>query len=446
MPSEGAPTSLVEAMMRKDIEKDTPPSQDFGRFSTTTFDDAIMRIMPDAALRNPACLEEYPSVGMFQERCLTILAELWNSPSAAGSFGTGTTGSSEAVMLGGLAMKRKWQLENQGNPERRPNVIIGENAHICVEKFAHYFDTEARYIPVSEGTNYSACPKNVRECIDSNTIGVFLTLGSTYTGHYDPIEEVSKMLDEYERDTGSDIPIHVDAASGGFVAPFTSTNENVVWDFRLPRVKSINASGHKYGQALLAVGWIVWREKKWIPEGLLLESSYLRGTQTAYTLSFSKSSIPVVAQYYQFHQKGLTGYCKLINRYLEIARLLSLELESTGYFSCLSGVHLPRQAQLCIESSSCRKENPAMNPGIPIVVFTLSDDAKKKYPVLDMSVLSDALHEMKFSVPHYTIKGWGKDGSDIEAMRVVVREDLTLEIMRKMMAVIVERVGNLISG
>lgn len=164
-------------------------------------------------------------------------------------------------------------------------------------------------------------------------------------------------------------------------------------------MKSINASGHKYGQALLAVGWIVWREKEWIPEGLLLESSYLRGTQTAYTLSFSRSSIPIIVQYYQFHQKGLTGYCKLINRYLDIARILSLELEDTGYFSCLSGVHLLRQGQLCIELPSCRKGNPTMNPGIPIVVFTLSDDAKEKYPVLDMSVLSDALYKMNFSVP-----------------------------------------------
>ncbi|KAJ5980163.1 hypothetical protein N7481_007461 [Penicillium waksmanii] len=140
------------------------------------------------------------------ERCLTILADLWSSPSAADIFGTGTTGSSKAVMLGGLAMKSKWQLGNHGIPERRPNVIIGYNAHICVKKFADYFDMEARLIPVSERTNLSV----------------------TYTGHNDPIEKVSKMLDEYERDTGSDIPIHVDAASGGFVAPFTSSNENFV--------------------------------------------------------------------------------------------------------------------------------------------------------------------------------------------------------------------------
>lgn len=161
-------------------------------------------------------------------------------------------------------------------------------------------------------------------------------------------------------------------------------------DFRLPRVKSINASGHKYGQALLAVGWIVWREKKWIPEGLLLESSYLRGTQTAYTLSFSKSSAPIVSQYYQFYQKGLAGYRRLINRYLDIAKLLSLELENTGYFVCLSG---------STGRSICREGNHNMNPGIPLVVFTLSEGAKKDYPTLDMSALSDAVHEMKFSIP-----------------------------------------------
>ncbi|KAJ5734620.1 hypothetical protein N7533_013023 [Penicillium manginii] len=396
------------------------------RFSTTTVDDAMMRIMPDAALKNIACVEEYPSVRKFQERCVSIIADLWNSPTSD-PFGTATTGSSEAVMLGGLAMKSKWQRDNRENPEQRPNVIIGENAHLCVKKFADYFDVEARFIPVSERTNYSMSPEAVRRRIDGGTIGVFLTLGTTYTGHYDPIEQVSNMLDEYERDTGIDVPIHIDAASGGFVAPFTSSNESFVWDFRLPRVKSINASGHKYGQALLAVGWIVW-------QGLLLESSYLRGTQTAYTLSFSKSSAPIVSQYYQFYQKGLAGYRRLINRYLDIAKLLSLELENTGYFVCLSG---------STGRSICREGNHNMNPGIPLVVFTLSEGAKKDYPTLDMSALSDAVHEMKFSIPHYTIKGWGNGGSDAQVMRIVVREDLTLELMQKMMDVIVECVKKL---
>lgn len=164
-------------------------------------------------------------------------------------------------------------------------------------------------------------------------------------------------------------------------------------------MRSINASGHKYGQALLAVGWIVWREKEWIPEGLLLQSSYLRGTQTAYTLSFSRSSIPIVTQYYQFHQKGLAGYRRVINCCLDVARLLSLELENTGYFSCLSGAHLPRQVQLCTESPNCHKGKSTANPCIPIVVFTLSDDAKKQYSSFDMSALSDALHEKGISVP-----------------------------------------------
>lgn len=179
----------------------------------------------------------------------------------------------------------------------------------------------------------------------------------------------------------------------------TENTDSAHRDFRLPRVKSINASGHKYGQALLAVGWIIWREKEWIPQGLLLESSYLRGTQTAYTLSFSKSSVPIVAQYYQFYQQGMSGYRLRIGRYLEIAKALSLELENTGYFTCLSPVHLTYRSKAKSKISGCSNGCSMTDPGIPVVVFALSDDAKKRYPGLDLSNLSDSLHEMKLSIP-----------------------------------------------
>ncbi|KAJ5727054.1 hypothetical protein N7493_004874 [Penicillium malachiteum] len=364
----------------------------------------------------------------FQESCISIIASLWNSPPGTNAFGSATTGSSEAVMLPGLAMKIKWQSQNLNRLNTQPNVIIGENAHICVKKFAEYFDIEARCVPVSRRTNFSLL------C----SIGVFVTIGTTLTGHYDPVEEISKMLDIYERDTGVDIPIHVDAVSGGFIAPFAPTSKSFVGDFRLPRVKSINASGHKYGQALLAVGWIIWREKEWIPSVLLLESSYLRGTQSAYTLSFSRSNIPVVSQYYQFNQQGMVGYSEKTNRYLRIARILSWELGKTGCFVCLSGVHLQEE----IKGSYCQEGRPTINPGIPAAVFTLSNKAKKLYRNLHLANISDALHSMKFPVPNYTLKGWGDNGSDLEAMRIVLREELTLSVMQKMMDIIVAYLGN----
>ncbi len=158
-----------------------------------------------------------------QERCISIIAQLWGANKGQKAVGTSTTGSSEAIHLGGLAMKRRWQERRraEGLDASRPNIIMGANAQVALEKFARYFEVEARILPVSKESNYRLDPKLVKKNIDDNTIGVFVIMGSTYTGHYEPVEEVSKILDEYQERTGIDIPIHVDAASGGFVAPFT---------------------------------------------------------------------------------------------------------------------------------------------------------------------------------------------------------------------------------
>ncbi|KAJ5954299.1 hypothetical protein N7501_008578 [Penicillium viridicatum] len=206
IPDKGLSDEVVGELLQKHMAADIPPSHDLGRFTTTKFDETAINIMVAGSLRNQPCIEEYPSLADFREKCVSMLANLWNAPS--GFFGAATTGSSEAVLLGGLAMKRQWQLQHPSHLNSRPNVLIGANAHICVNKVANYFDVEARIIPV---------------------IGVFLTLGSTYTGHYDPIQQVSRVLDEYEHQTGNNIPIHVDAASGGFIAPFTPSNTNFIW-------------------------------------------------------------------------------------------------------------------------------------------------------------------------------------------------------------------------
>ncbi|KAJ5409716.1 uncharacterized protein N7487_004075 [Penicillium crustosum] len=427
IPDKGLSAEAVGEFLQKHMAADIFPSHDLGRFTTTKFDETAINIMVAGSLRNQPCIEEYPSLADFREKCVSMLANLWNAPS--GFFGAAMTGSSEAVLLGGLTMKRQWQLRHPCHLNSRPNVIIGANAHICVNKVANYFDVEARIVPVNEKSGYSFDLEGLEDRLDENTIGVFLTLGSTYTGHYDPIQQVSRVLDEYEHQTGNNIPIHVDAASGGFIAPFTSSNTNFIWDFRLPRVQSINVSGHKFGRAPLAVGWIIWREKSHIPQCLLLESSYLRGTQSNFSLSFSRSGAPIAGQYYNFLHLGLAGYRERTHILLDRACHLSVRLERTGYFSCLSDAHRRQIPGICRDH--CREGGQTTAPVLPVVVFRLTDHVQRLYPKVQLSDVSDAMHNFRFSIPNYTLRGWGYHGEDIEVMRLVLRDEMTMEMMEE---------------
>ena len=181
------------------------------------------QLVIDNLAKNLADSDEYPAMMQIHDRCISIIAHLWGVQPGERAIGSATTGSSEAIHLGGLAMKRRWQEKRKkdGKDVYTPNIIMGANAQVALEKFARYFDVEARILPVSAESHYRLDPRLVKENVDENTIGVFVILGSTYTGHYEPVEEISKILDEYQEETGIDIPIHVDAASGGFVAPFT---------------------------------------------------------------------------------------------------------------------------------------------------------------------------------------------------------------------------------
>ena len=186
-------------------------------------EDKAKSLMMENLNKNLADVDEYPAMMNMHARCVSIISHLWNVQDGETAIGTATTGSSEAIHLGGLAMKRRWQEKRQadGKDTLTPNIIMGANAQVALEKFARYFDVEARILPVTEKSEFRLDPNLVRENIDGNTIGIFVILGSTYTGHYEPVQEISAILDDYESRTGIDIPIHVDAASGGFIAPFT---------------------------------------------------------------------------------------------------------------------------------------------------------------------------------------------------------------------------------
>ena len=368
-------------------------------------------------------------------RCISIIANLWGAKADSKAIGTATTGSSEAIHLGGLAMKRRWQERRMaaGKDTSKPNILMGANAQVALEKFARYFEVEARILPVSKESRYRLDSDFVEKNIDENTIGVFVILGSTYTGHYEPVEEISKILDgkppslsfyllhffrgvvvlslflklEFQEKTGNDIPIHVDAASGGFIAPFTKARAGSKWDFTLPRVKSINTSGHKFGLVYAGVGWIIWRDESQLPKHLVFELHYLGGTEESYTLNFSRPGAQVIAQYYNLIHLGYNGFRDIMENALANARLLSNALEATGWYRCVSEIHRKKgqyefvkgQASQLLGAGGGPESSAEYNAGLPVVAFTFTDEVKKEFPALKQVAVSNLLRAKQYIIP-----------------------------------------------
>ena len=329
---------------------------------------------------------------------------MWGAKKSEKAIGTATTGSSEAIHLGGLAMKRRWQESRMadGKDTSKPNIIMGANAQVALEKFARYFEVESRILPVSAESSYRLDPKLVKENIDENTIGVFVILGSTYTGHYEPVEEISDILDAFEKETGHSIPIHVDAASGGFIAPFTHAKAGRKWNFELPRVKSINTSGHKFGLVYAGVGWIIWRDESYLPKHLIFELHYLGGTEESYTLNFSRPGAQIIVQYYNLIHLGFSGFRSIMENALANARLLSRALEHTGWYRCVSDIHRKKGDFKYEKGKKPYEEgdNSAdYNAGLPVVAFTLTDEFHKEFPHVKQESVSNLLRAKQYIIP-----------------------------------------------
>jgi glutamate decarboxylase len=277
--------------------------------------------------------DEYPQTAEIESRCVNILANLWNAQDSNSVIGCSTTGSSEAAMLGGLALKWQWRKEREAQNKdcSKPNIVVGP-VQICWKKFARYFDVELREIPIN-GDTYAMRGSDIEAFVDENTIAVVPTLGVTFTGMYEPVEEISQALDEIQRKTGLDIPIHVDAASGGFIAPFLTPE--IKWDFRLPRVKSINASGHKYGLCPLGVGWVVWSDTSDLPEELIFNVDYLGGHMPTFALNFSRPGGQIIAQYYNFVRYGFEGFKHIQQQCCDTATWLADRLGALPEFELI---------------------------------------------------------------------------------------------------------------
>jgi len=410
IPKESLRPDVAYHIVQDQLMLDGNARQNLATFCQTWFDDEIHKLMDQSIDKNMIDKDEYPATAEIENACVHMLADLWNSPSAATTIGCSTTGSSEAAMLGGLALKWRWRERRRraGLPADRPNLVTGP-VQVCWHKFARYFDVELREIPLEHG-RLGLTPDEVLRYVDENTIGVVPTFGVTFTCQYEPVAEIAAALDRLERDTGLDVPIHVDAASGGFIAPFVEPD--LAWDFRIPRVKSINASGHKYGLAPLGVGWILWREHADLPEELIFRVNYLGGDMPTFALNFSRPGGQIVCQYYLMLRLGREGYRLVHQACYDTAQYLAKEIGDLGHF------------ELYFDGDS--------RSGIPAVSWTIKADAGAGYSLFDFS---DRLRSRGWQVAAYTMV---PNIEDVVVMRVLVRHgfsrhmaDLLLDDIRR---------------
>jgi glutamate decarboxylase len=387
-------------MVHDELMLDGNSRQNLATFCQTWVEPEVRALMDECIDKNMVDKDEYPQTAEIEARCIHMLADLWNSPAGANAIGSSTTGSSEAAMLGGLALKRRWEARRRaaGKPVDRPNLITGP-VQICWHKFTRYWDIEHREIPMQPG-RLLMTPAEVLARCDENTIGVVPTLGVTFTGQYEPVKAVSGALDRYQADSGIDVPLHVDGASGGFLAPFCAPG--LEWDFRLPRVKSINASGHKFGLSPLGVGWVIWREAADLPEEMVFWVNYLGGNMRDIALNFSRPGGQIVCQYYNFLRLGRDGYAKVHGNCYTTAQYLAGEVAALGPFEILYG------------------GEPDL--GIPTVCWKMKPGAAPGFSLYD---LADRLRTRGWQVPAYALPA---DCGDVPVQRILVRHGVSRDL------------------
>ncbi|KAJ1724987.1 glutamate decarboxylase gad1 [Coemansia erecta] len=438
-PPTGMPARNAYQLIHDALKFDGDPTLNCATFLTTWMEPEAEKLIVENLGKNRVDIDEYEQTERIHRRCLAHLHDLWNGKRGQEPTGTVVVGSSEGIMLGGLALKWRWRERRQreGKDASRPNIVFAANAQVALEKTARYFDMEARLVPVSEQSRFCLDIERAAQMVDENTVGMFVILGSTYTGHYENVRAMSDRLARLQRDTGLDVEIHVDGASGAFVAPFAQPT--LEWDFRVPRVASISTSGHKFGLTYPGIGWVLWRAPECLPAGLTFELSYLGGVEKTFTLNFSHPACFLIAQYYQFLRYGRTGYGRIMNACMLHARLLSVALEATGIYACVSDIHRPRgtlgyseetrlaASDLFAETVAAGEgksgADPAVNlefnDGLPEVAFCFTEWFRQKHPGASQAVVSTLLRVRGWIVPNYPLP---PDTADIEVMRVVIKE------------------------
>ena len=339
--------TLVESEMLLDGD----PAKNLATFVTTYMEPEARAVIERNLHRNWIDHAEYPRTAEIARRCVRMLHQLFNGAGEPESPGTATAGSSEAVMLGALAMKWRWRAarERAGRSTDRPNLVYGADVHVVWDKFCRYFDVEPRQVDLPRGS-YTVGPEDLAPQIDENTIGVVAVVGTTFTGECDDVVGIDAMLAEL-RGRGLDVPMHVDAASGGFVFPFS--DPDFAWDFRLDSVRSINVSGHKFGLVYPGVGWLVFRDEAQLPEDLVFYEDYLGERDATFTLNFSGSSAFILAQYYNFVRYGKAGYASLVRAMDANARHLEMRVGQEDCLELMGG-----QPRLPLLIARVREEEP----------------------------------------------------------------------------------------
>ena len=394
---------LAYEVLSSELLLDGQARLNLATFVTTWMPSTAARLMSETADKNIIDKDEYPQTAEIEARCVNILADLWNSPDHEHATGCSTTGSSEAAMLAGMALKWRWRarMRAAGKPTDRPNLVMGVNVQVCWEKFCRYWDVEPRLVPMEGDTYHLTAERAIAHC-DENTIGVVAILGSTFDGSYEPIKEIADALDRLESEQGCDVPLHVDAASGGFVAPFL--DPELEWDFRIPRVQSINASGHKYGLVYPGVGWVLWRDSDSLPQELIFNVNYLGGNMPTFALNFSRPGAQVVAQYYIFFRLGRNGFRAVQQAARDVATFLSGHIEAMPEFRLLS-----------------------RGDELPVFAFTTTEHATG----WDVFALSRALRERGWQVPAYRFPA---DRQDLSVLRIVCRNGFSHDLADLLLA------------
>jgi glutamate decarboxylase len=414
LPAQGVSADAAYRLVHDELNLDGNPALNLASFVTSWMEPQANLLAAETLAKNLIDQDEYPQTEVVHQRVVSMIGRLFHAPSGAHSTGTATIGSSEAIMLAMLAHKRSWQRrrEADGEPTDRPNVVMGADVHTCWEKFARYFEVEARVVPMEEG-RYTVGASEVEPLLDERTIGVAGLHGTTFTGQMDDLASLDKLLERVESERGWQIPLHIDAASGGFITPFSEPD--LEWDFRLPRVRSINVSNHKFGLVYPGMGTVVFREASDLPEDLIFHINYLGGDMPNYSLNFSRPSSSVVLQYFAFLRLGRDGYSEIIANVLSNAQALAHELA--------------RLDELEVMNDASR---------YPIVIVRAKDPEQ-----LDLTLLSPLLRARGWIVPAYTLP---PNAEHITVLRMVIKENFSRDMVEMLAHDIKTAIGVLEHG
>ncbi len=401
IPEKSTTPEIAYQMVKNETYAQTQSRLNLATFVTTYMDEHATKLMNEAIDINYIDETEYPRVAVMCGRCINILANLWNTPEQ-GEWKTGALGigSSEACMLGGVAAWLRWRKRRteQGKPIDKPNLVMSAGFQVVWEKFCQLWQIELRTVPLTL-EKQTLDPYDAISMCDENTICIVPIAGVTWTGLNEDVETLDMVLDDYNERTGYEIPIHVDAASGGFILPFLSPD--VKWDFRLKWVCSISTSGHKYGLVYPGLGWVVWRGKEYLPEEMAFSVNYLGANITQVGLNFSRPAAQILGQYYNFIRLGFEGYRQTQHNSMEVARY------------CHSKIGSMR----CFTNFSETLDNP-------LFIWYMESDYEHtaKWTLFD---LQDHLQQSGWMVPAYSMP---KSIDDIVVMRVVVRQGMSRDM------------------